>query len=341
MLLKEFKQMQRRALALFSGGLDSILAVKVIQQQGVDVLAINFTSPFFGCSPVLDGEPVAARYARRYDIPFRSIQLGTDFLEMLRHPRYGYGSALNPCIDCKTFMLRCAGELLAELKADFVITGEVVGQRPMSQRHDTLRLIERDCGLGGLLLRPLSAKFLKITIPESEGWVKREELPALRGRGRKDQMRLAAELGVDEYPVPGGGCLLTEQSYIPKVQDLLDHQTVPLVRDFELLRTGRHFRLSERCKAVVGRDNSDNEKILAIAGSGETTLRWLDGASPLVLMVGEADETAIRQAGRILLRYTKSPKGETGCISVQRDGKRSEISVVHDLDENELERLRI
>jgi hypothetical protein len=154
-------------------------------------------------------------------------------------------------------------------------------------------------------------------------------------------MRLAVELGVDEYPVPGGGCLLTEQSYIPKVQDLLDHQTVPLVRDFELLRTGRHFRLSERCKAVVGRDNSDNEKILAIAGSGETTLRWLDGASPLVLMVGEADETAIRQAGRILLRYTKSPKGETGCISVQRDGKRSEISVVHDLDENELERLRI
>jgi hypothetical protein len=154
-------------------------------------------------------------------------------------------------------------------------------------------------------------------------------------------MRLAADLGVDEYPVPGGGCLLTEQSYIPKVQDLLDHQTVPLVRDFELLRTGRHFRLSERCKAVVGRDNSDNEKILAIAGYGETTLRWLDGSSPIVLLVGDADDAAVALAGRILLRYTKAVKGEPGCVSAQRDGKCSEKSVVHDLDENELERLRI
>lgn len=333
--------MQRRALALFSGGLDSILAVKVIQQQGIDVLAINFTSPFFGCSPILDGEPVAARYARRYDIPFRSIPLGAEFIEMLRHPRHGYGSALNPCIDCKTFMLRCAGALLQELQADFVITGEVVGQRPMSQRQDTLRLIERDCGIAGLLLRPLSAKYMKVTIPEAEGWVRRDELPGIKGRGRKDQMRLAAELGVDEYPAPGGGCLLTEESYIPKVKDLLDHQTVPVIRDFDLLRTGRHFRLSETCKAVVGRDSSDNEKILASIGAGETTLRWMDGASPLVLLLGEPQQADLLQAGRILLRYTKAAKGEAACISLQVDGKRSEISVLNDLQEGELERFRI
>lgn len=333
--------MPRLALALFSGGLDSILAVKVIQRQGVDVLALNFTSPFFGCSPLLDGEPVAAQYARHYGIPFRSVPLGQDFLEMLRHPRHGYGSALNPCIDCKTFMLRCAKELLTELQADFVITGEVVGQRPMSQRQDTLRVIERDSGLEGLLLRPLSARFLKITIPEAEGWIRREELPAFRGRGRRDQLRLAAELGVDRYPAPGGGCLLTEESYIPKVQDVLDHQSAPLVRDFELLRTGRHFRLTERCKAVVGRDSADNDKILAAIDSGETTLRWLDGASPLVLLVGEADEMAVRQAGRILLRYTRAPKGETGRLSLQRDNVRSELQVLHDLTEEELEQLRI
>lgn len=332
---------QRRALGLFSGGLDSILAAKVIQNQGVEVVAINFTSPFFGCSPTVDGEPVAARYAERYQIPFRSIPLGEAFLEMLRHPRHGYGSALNPCIDCKTFMLRCARELMAEYQADFVFTGEVVGQRPMSQRLDTLNLINRESGLGGLLLRPLSAKYLKMTVPEAEGWVRRDELPAIRGRGRKDQMRLAAELGVDDYPTPGGGCLLTEESYIPKVKDLLDHQQAPQVRDFHLLRTGRHFRLSERCKLVVGRDSSDNEKVLASIGAGETTLRWADGGGPLVLLVGEADQAAIDLAGRILLRYTKAAKGMMGRLSVQKDGRRSELQVVNDLQEEELERLRI
>jgi len=333
--------MQRRALALFSGGLDSILAVKVIQNQGVDVLAINFTSPFFGCSPLLGGEPVAAHYARQYAIPFLSLPLAEAFLEMLRHPRHGYGSALNPCIDCKTFMVRRAGELLKELQADFVITGEVVGQRPMSQRQDTLRLIERDCGIAGLLLRPLSARFLPTTVPEAEGWVKREALPAFRGRGRKDQMRLAAEFGVVDYPVPGGGCLLTEVSYIPKVKDMLGHQTIPVVRDFELLRTGRHFRLSDRCKAVVGRDSSDNEKILASIKAGETSLLWLDGSSPLVLLVGEPQEDDLLQAGRILLRYTRATRGEPCRISVQVDGTCSEMYVVHDLGDDELERLRI
>lgn len=332
---------QRRALGLFSGGLDSILAAKVIQRQGVEVIAINFTSPFFGCSPTADGEPVAARYAERYQIPFRSIALGEPFLEMLRHPRHGYGSALNPCIDCKTFMLRCARELMAEYQADFVFTGEVVGQRPMSQRLDTLNLINRESGLGGLLLRPLSARYLKITIPEEQGWVRREELPAIRGRGRKDQMRLAAQLGVDDYPTPGGGCLLTEESYIPKVKDLLDHLGAPLVRDFDLLRIGRHFRLSDRCKAIVGRDSSDNEKILAAIEPGETTLRWMEGGSPLVLLVGEADQVAIQLAGKILLRYTKAARGLAGRISLQTDGRRSELHVVNDLQEEELERLRI
>ena len=332
---------QRRALGLFSGGLDSILAAKIIQKQGVEVLAINFTSPFFGCSPTLDGEPVAARYADRYGIPFRSIPLGESFLEMLRHPRHGYGSALNPCIDCKTFMLRCARELMVEHQADFVFTGEVVGQRPMSQRLDTLCLINRECGLGGLLLRPLSAKYLKTTIPEAEGWVRRDELPAIRGRGRKDQVRLAAELGVDEYPQPGGGCLLAEESFIPKVKDLLDHQQHPLVRDFHLLRTGRHFRLSDACKLIVGRDSSDNETILGSIGPAETTLRWAEGGGPLVLLVGQPLEQDILQAGRVLLRYTRAPRGEAGRLSVQRDGRRWEVSVVNDLVEEELERLRI
>ncbi len=333
--------MQRRALALFSGGLDSILAVKVIQRQGVDVIALNFTSPFFGCSPVLDGEPVAARYARRYNIPFRSVQLGDDFLGMLRNPRHGYGSAMNPCIDCKIFMLGCAGRLMKELEADFVITGEVVGQRPMSQRRDTLRVIERDCGLDGLLLRPLSAGYMKVTIPESEGWVRRDELPTFKGRGRKDQICLANEFGVDEYPAPGGGCLLTEESYIPKVKDLLSHRQSPDVRDFHLLRTGRHFRLSENCKAIVGRDISDNEKILASAAPGEATVRWLGGGSPMLLLAGEPDTADVETAGRIVLRYTRAPKGESCQMSMMKNGRLKEFEAVNDMGEDELERLRV
>lgn len=334
--------MQRRALALFSGGLDSILAAKVIQNQGIDVLALNFTSPFFGCMPLSsDGESEAARLARRYAIPYRQVQLGKEFLDMLRNPQHGYGSALNPCIDCKAFMLRCAKSMLEECQADFVITGEVVGQRPMSQRLDTLNLIQRESGLGGLLLRPLSARYLKPTIPELEGWIRKEELPAMRGRGRKEQIALAARLGIDEFPNPAGGCLLTEESYIPKVKDVLDHLADPEVRDFHLLRTGRHFRLSDTCKLIVGRDSRDNEEILASIGSGELTVRWAEGASPLALLVGAPTEHDLQQAARVVLRYTKAPKGEPGRISVQKDGRRHEITAVNDLVEGELERLRI
>jgi hypothetical protein len=238
-------------------------------------------------------------------------------------------------------MLRKAAGLMEELSADFVITGEVVGQRPMSQRMDTLRLIERECGLGKKLLRPLSARFLPPSLPETEGWVKRDELPAIRGRGRKEQIRLAIELGIDKYPAPAGGCLLTEESYIPKVKDVLDHQATPGVRDFQLLRTGRHFRVSPDCKAVVGRDNSDNEKILSFAREGETTLRWADGASPMVLLLGISEPLSIATAARVLLRYTKAPKGEPAMVSVQTDGQRSELKVVNDLLEDELERLRL
>ncbi len=333
--------MQRRALALFSGGLDSILAVKVIQQQGIDVLALNFTSPFFSSSQISETEPEAARYARRYNIPFRSIQLGQDFLDTLRNPRYGYGSALNPCIDCKTSMIQQAGKIMHELQADFVITGEVVGQRPMSQRHDTMRLIERNCGIEGLLLRPLSARYLKVTIPESEGWVNRDILPALRGRGRKEQMRLAKSFGIDLYPAPGGGCLLTETSFIPKIKDLLDHYANPSSNDFELLKTGRHFRLSPYCKAIVGKNSQDNQRILRAAGQDVSLMHWRNGAGPTVLLLGKTDNETIRKAGRILLRYTRLPKGQETSIQVQMEGNFFEVIVLNDIDELELESLRI
>ncbi len=333
--------MQRRALALFSGGLDSILAAKIIQNQGIDILAINFTSPFFGSSRENSTDSTAARYASIYGIPFRSIAFGDDYLEMLKNPIHGYGSGLNPCIDCKSFMLRHTKKLMDELKADFIITGEVVGQRPMSQRKDTMRIIERDSGLDGLLLRPLSARYLKATRPEIEGWVKRDDLPAIKGRGRKDQMLLAAKLGIHEFPGPGGGCLLAEESYIPKVKDLLSHQPHPVVRDFELLRTGRHFRISDNCKAIVGRDSNDNDRILSAISKGETILRWPDGSSPTVLITGEPLATDLLLAGRILLRYTRFPKNEICCLTANREGETFRIEARNDISEDELESFRI
>ena len=334
-------QQRHRAIALFSGGLDSILAVKAIQAQNIDVLAVNFTSPFFGCAPNEGGVPTAAVYAERYNIPFRQIPLGTEFLDMIRHPRHGYGSAMNPCIDCKTFMVRCAAQVMESEGADCIITGEVVGQRPMSQRLDTLRLIEKDSGLGGLLVRPLSARFLPATTPEREGWLDRMALPAIRGRGRKEQIRLAQAWGVDQYPAPGGGCLLTEESFIPKVKDLLEHQQVPVVRDFDLLRVGRHFRVSECCKVIIGKNLADNERLLAAATPSDTTMRWLGGASPMGLVIGEADEADLRLAGRLVMRYTKAERGQTVRLSAYCGETRYELQVVHDIEEQELEQQRV
>ena len=334
-------QQRYRAIALFSGGLDSILAVKAIQAQHIDVLAVNFTSPFFGCAPNEGGVSTAAFYAERYGIPFRQIPLGTDFLDMIRHPRHGYGSAMNPCIDCKTFMVRCAAQVMESEGADCLVTGEVVGQRPMSQRLDTLRLIEKDSGLGGLLVRPLSARFLPATTPEREGWLDRMALPAIRGRGRKEQIRLAAEWGVDQYPAPGGGCLLTEESFIPKVKDLLEHQRVPVVRDFDLLRVGRHFRVSDQCKVIIGKHLADNEQLLAAATSDDMTIRWLGGASPMGLVIGEAGEVELHLAARLLMRYTKAERGQLATLSAYRGGVRHELQVMHDIDEQTLEQQRV
>ncbi|HEY5973898.1 MAG TPA: hypothetical protein VIU41_04085, partial [Geobacteraceae bacterium] len=207
--------MKRKALALLSGGLDSTLAVKVMLEQGIEVEALNFTSPFCTCTGKNAGcKSEAVRVAEEFNIPIKVMHKGAEYLEIVRNPRHGYGKALNPCIDCRIFLLRKAKEYMAQSGADFVITGEVLGQRPMSQRRDTLRVIERESGLAGLLLRPLSARHFEPTIPEKEGWVDREKLLAFKGRSRKDQMDLAAELDVTNYPCPAGGCMLTEVSFI-------------------------------------------------------------------------------------------------------------------------------
>lgn len=298
--------MSRTAIALFSGGLDSMLAIRLMQIQGIAVHALHLTSPFFGVTPDTDsGKYDARRAAALIDVPLTILPLGEEYLEMLRNPRHGYGKAINPCIDCHAYFLQQAKELMHSTGADFVITGEVLGQRPMSQRRDALRVVERDCGLGGLLLRPLSARLLPPTLPEQQGWVDRDRLPAIKGRSRKEQLRLAAELGVTDYPNPAGGCLLTEISYASKVRDLFVHSSRLDPRDFKLLRLGRHFRLDAGTKLVVGRDQDENALLLASSKDGDTAFRWDQGGSPLGLLLGEATASALQTAGKILLRYTR------------------------------------
>jgi tRNA U34 2-thiouridine synthase MnmA/TrmU len=335
--------MKKKALALLSGGLDSTLAVKVMLEQGIEVEALNFTSPFCTCTGKNAGcKSEAVRVAEEFGIPIKVMNKGVDYLEVVRRPKHGYGKGMNPCVDCRIFLLRKAKEYMAQSGADFVITGEVLGQRPMSQRRDTLRVIERESGLEGLLLRPLSAKHFTPTIPEREGWVDRERLLAIQGRSRKEQMELADELDVRNYPCPAGGCLLTELSFVSKIRDVFDHCDELSLRDFRLLKLGRHFRIGPRTKVLIGRDEAENEVLRRAMQPGETALRWADGSSPMGVVAGRQEEEALALAAQILLRYTKAQVGAACAVKVEVEGgDERTLRVVHAFDEQRIEAYRV
>lgn len=334
--------MQRKALALLSGGLDSTLAVKVMLEQGIAVEALNFTSPFCTCTGKNAGcKSEAVRVAGEFNIPIKVMNKGVEYLEIVRAPKHGYGKGMNPCIDCRIFLLRKAKEYMAECGADFVITGEVLGQRPMSQRRDTLNVIERESGLAGLLLRPLSAQHFNPTIPEQEGWVDRSRLLAISGRSRKEQMQLASDLDVTNYPCPAGGCLLTEVSFVSKVRDVFDHAESLNLRDFRMLKVGRHFRIGPRTKVIIGRDEADNNLLEHAVQPGEATVRWLEGSSPLGIVTGEIDPALLQTAAGILLRYTKAEKGKVCAIHLVTGETETGLSAVNDFSEEQIEALRI
>jgi tRNA-uridine 2-sulfurtransferase len=334
--------MQRKAIALLSGGLDSTLAVKVLLDQGIAVEALNFTSPFCTCTGKNAGcKSEAVRVANEFNIPIKVMNKGVEYLEILKNPKHGYGKGMNPCIDCRIYLLKKAKEYMLEIGADFVFTGEVLGQRPMSQRRDTLRVIEKESGLEGLLLRPLSAKHFKPTLPEIEGWVDREKLLSIQGRSRKEQFELAAELDVKNYPCPAGGCLLTDPSFVGKVRDVFDHSEELNLRDFRLLKLGRHFRIGPKTKVILGRNDGENGLLEQAVQAGEATLRWSGGPSPLAALLGESSEELLAQAGQVLLRYTKAPAGEEAELSVRTDGEELKLTVQHVLDEAAVESLRL
>ena len=290
-----------RALALFSGGLDSTLAVKIVKDQGVDVVALKFISPFCLCDRNVTCP--ASEASKRNGIPLKIVYLGSDYLRMVRRPRHGYGSALNPCIDCRILMLKKAKRYAREVDAKFIVTGEVLDQRPMSQRLETLKLIEREAGLEGKILRPLSAKLLPETEAEKRGWVDREKLLDIRGRSRRRQMELAAKLGIRDYPSPAGGCLLTQREYAAKLMDLFQHKKRISMRDIRLLRIGRHFRFGEN-KIIVGRNMAENKLLLALKNKSDYVFEVPSHGSPITILQGRKNKRAVIAAARLTARYS-------------------------------------
>jgi len=293
-------------IGLLSGGLDSILAVKVLQDQGLDLLGITFETPFFEAGPGLDA-------GRAAGIRMLVLDLSIKHLAMLRRPVYGFGSNMNPCIDCHALMLREAGRLMEQEGGDFLFTGEVLGQRPMSQRRDSLRSVEKLSGYVGRILRPLSARLLPPTIAEEQGLVDRERLLDIHGRSRKRQIELAAHYGITDYPQPGGGCLLTKEGFSQKLKHLL--QTYPEAgpREVELLKWGRHFGLPHGGLLVIGRNRSDNEKLESLAKEEDLLLRVIDHPSPIGLIpeISGAAEEDLMLAGLILLTYSDAPPSQS------------------------------
>ncbi len=330
--------MKHKAIALLSGGLDSTLAVKMMLDMGIDVEALNFTSPFCTCTGKNAGcKSEAVRVAQEFNIPIKVVHKGLDYLEIVRNPRHGYGKGVNPCVDCRIYLLRKAREYMLESGADFVITGEVLGQRPMSQRRDTLRVIERESGLEGLLLRPLSARHFEPTLPEKEGWVDREKLLAIKGRSRKELFELADDLDVTNYPCPAGGCLLTELSFVPKIKDIFDHCEELNLRDFRLLKIGRHLRIGERSKVIIGRNEADNNLLETIRQPEEAALTWLEGNTPVGIVIGEQSDDLYRLAAGLLLRYTRAEAGAACRIEVRVGDETRILPVINDMNESTVE----
>jgi len=249
-----------KALGLLSGGLDSTLAVKLLIDQGIEVIAFNMITPFCTCTRK-GCKHEAGKVAKQFGIPVKIIGVGEDYIEMIKNPKHGYGSNMNPCIDCRIFMFKKAKTYMEEIGAQFIFTGEVLGQRPMSQHRRAMKMIEKETELQGLILRPLSAKLLSPTIPETQKWVDREKLLDIQGRRRLPQIELAKKIGVKDYPCPGGGCRLTDPQFAKRLKEALDHGE-DTIRDIQLLKYGRHIRLPSGAKAIVGRNEEENKLLL-------------------------------------------------------------------------------
>lgn len=309
-----------KALGLFSGGLDSVLAVCVLREQGIEVTGIAFETPFFGAEK-------ARQAARHLGIPLMVRDITAPHLEVMKKPKHGFGSQMNPCIDCHALMVRIARGIMEEQKFDFVFTGEVLNERPMSQNRQALGIVERESGCIGYLLRPLSAKLLAETMPEKQGRVDRKKLLDLHGRSRKPQIELAKKYGIAGYMQPAGGCLLTDPVFSRRLKDLRDREGLDDVRGIQLLKVGRHFRLESGRKVVVGRNEAENNKLEALAREGDVLLSPRDIPGPTVILPGGGSDEDVTEAARLCARYSDAKPGDMVVVECNRGGERKMVCI--------------
>jgi len=315
-----------RAVALLSGGLDSTLAAVLVKRAGIDVVGL-YVRTLFGTN---DGrERYVASIAERIGISLRLLDLSEEQMERVRHPRHGYGAAVNPCIDCRILMLEAARRVMEEEGAQFVVTGEVLGQRPMSQHRRSLVLVAEESGLGDRLLRPLSANCLSDTLPVRKGWIRRDHLLGLSGRSRHEQIALAARFGITEYPQPAGGCLLLEKAFAARLRDAFAHiGKDALTRDgFRLLRYGRQFRLSDRAKVIVGRNERENE-ILSEFATDRIAIEPHDVVGPLTLVEGSPSGDEVLLSACLAARYCDHDNVTVLSMRISRSGEERIVEVV-------------
>ncbi len=322
---KENECRSLRAIALLSGGLDSTLAAALTHRLGIKVIGLYVQTLFD-----TDKERVAhvALAADQIGIPFRILDLSCEQLSLVRHPKYGYGSGMNPCLDCRILMLKAAKRVMAEEGAQFVVTGEVLGQRPMSQHRRALELVAKESELDDRLLRPLSANLLSDTRPVREGWISREDLLSISGRSRQNQIALADRLGIHDCPQPAGGCLLLEKAYAARLRDAFAHvgKDAMTKEDFLLLRYGRHFRFSKQVKVIVGRNEQEN-RILAGFAANRIVIEPIEVVGPVALVEGRPTRNEILLSASLAARYCDCNGRETLSMCVFRAGNESVVEV--------------
>ena len=292
--------MNRKAAVLLSGGLDSTLVVRILQEQNIEVEAVNFRTAF-GCC-----KDDALEMSRQFGVKVTLVSVNDDYFKLIEKPKYGWGKGINPCVDCRIYMFRLAKKFMEVSGASFVATGEVVGQRPMSQQMKQLQIIEAESGLKDILLRPLSAKLLEPTLPERLGIVDRERLYGINGRSRKELLELAVKYGIENPPTPSSGCLLTEPDFADRVRDLFEHTPDYERWHFETLKVGRHFRLTGETKVILGRDQEENKRLEMLNHKGSVLFIPFNFKGPSALITGKSDGDSEKKACAMILRYTKS-----------------------------------
>lgn len=313
-------QKKIKAIGLFSGGLDSLLAIKILQAQGIEVHAFTCVSAFFGNAEKLQS------IADQNGFPLYIDDVSKEYIRIVKEPRYGYGKNMNPCVDCKIFIIQQAQKYAQKIGAQFLFTGEVLGQRPMSQQKQSLGIIQKRSGIEGFLLRPLSAKLMEETEVEKNGWVDREKLFDINGRSRARQFELAKEYDLKDYGSPAGGCLLAEKQYAQKLRDIFALKKRIFLDDIRLLKIGRYFR-DKKTIIIVGRNKEENEKLQTEKKASDWLFKLKDIPGPTTLVRGPKNTKTIYTAAALTARYGKLDRGKVTVTYGKNEEQTMEIDV--------------